>query len=263
MLNNLDALEETLKILTINNAGNYESEKTDAKGDPTCYPNLGTHTSDGKKRRVTDTSNRNLQQNLLSHRALPIITTTTDPRISYRVASCGDTPHAITMTTTKGFITNVVYRGAHILWTPIHISRTGRSGTTPRNGEILLRSLRDNGPVLIEGIVVPPTMGNSGGQEIFNKRRSTSSSITRNAQTFDASVDINLADDRYSMEIFSKVLGSKLSNSLSADIYFSCLVDFTSNAVGTKVPYFMYLKLLVVNTFKENDSLGYPTTRVR
>ena len=58
--NNLDALAETLKVLTINNSGYYESESAntnDAKGDPTSDQKVATHPSDRKKRKVTDTRN--------------------------------------------------------------------------------------------------------------------------------------------------------------------------------------------------------------
>ena len=59
-LNNLDALAGRLKGLTINKAGYYETGKNDAKGDPASDPKVATHTSDGKKIKVTDPSNGNL-----------------------------------------------------------------------------------------------------------------------------------------------------------------------------------------------------------
>ena len=61
-----DALIETLKGLTINNSVYYESESVnvdDSKGDPASDPKVATHTTDGNKRKVTDTSNGDLQQN--------------------------------------------------------------------------------------------------------------------------------------------------------------------------------------------------------
>ena len=61
-INSLDALAETLKGLTINDTGYYNSDKNDAEGDPSSNPKVATHTSDGKKRKGTNTSNRNLQQ---------------------------------------------------------------------------------------------------------------------------------------------------------------------------------------------------------
>ena len=73
-----DALAEKLKGLTINNTGYYESDSSNAndeKGDPASYLKIATHTSDGKKIKVTDTSKGYLQPKLLSNRNLPIITT--------------------------------------------------------------------------------------------------------------------------------------------------------------------------------------------
>ena len=55
-----DELAEKLKGLTINDAGYYESESVNtnyAKGDPASNMKVATHTSDRKKRKVTDTSN--------------------------------------------------------------------------------------------------------------------------------------------------------------------------------------------------------------
>ena len=48
---------ELTKGLTINDPGYYESDKNDVKGYPSSYPKVDTQTSDGKKRKVTDTSN--------------------------------------------------------------------------------------------------------------------------------------------------------------------------------------------------------------
>ena len=64
-LNNSDALVEMLKVLTINDAGYYESESAntnDAKGNLASNKEVATHTSDRKKRKFTDTSNGYLQQ---------------------------------------------------------------------------------------------------------------------------------------------------------------------------------------------------------
>ena len=48
--NSSDALAETMKVLTIKNAGYYNSDENDAEGDPKIDPKVSTHTSDGKKR---------------------------------------------------------------------------------------------------------------------------------------------------------------------------------------------------------------------
>ena len=46
VINNLDALAETLKGLTSNDAAYYNSDKNDAEGDTASDPKVATHTSD-------------------------------------------------------------------------------------------------------------------------------------------------------------------------------------------------------------------------
>ena len=168
-LNNSDALAETLKRLTINATIYYESFENDTKGNPASDPKVATHNSDGNKRKVTDTRNRKLQQKLLSNRTLPIITTVIDHLITDIVATCGWTTHALTAPTMKGFTTGAVCSRARILRTPGHVSRKDRDSTIPCGGDVVVRSYRDNGPVLIGGIVVTRTMENSGRQDIIKK----------------------------------------------------------------------------------------------
>ena len=114
-INNSNALEETLKGLKINDAEYYSSFKNDAEGDPASDPKLSTHTSDGKKRNFTDTSNRNLQQQISINRTLPIIITTNDPRILDRVATFGGTPLAQMMPTMKPVVTDATCSSARVL----------------------------------------------------------------------------------------------------------------------------------------------------
>ena len=59
-------LSETLRGLTINDAGYYESKSAnanDAKGDPASNPKVDTHTSDRKKIKIVDTSNGDFKKN--------------------------------------------------------------------------------------------------------------------------------------------------------------------------------------------------------
>ena len=153
-LNNSDALAETLKGLTINDTGYYESDKNDTKGDPASNPKVATHTSDRKKK--SDTSNGNLKQILLSNRTLPIITITIDPRIPDMVETCGGTPHALMTPTTKGVIPDAAHSSVRVIRTPGHVSRTSRDSPTQHDGDVVVRYPRDNGAVLIRGIVVLP-----------------------------------------------------------------------------------------------------------
>ena len=87
---------------------------------------VATTTSDRKKRKVTDTRNRDLQQKLLSKWNFPIITMAVDPLIDDMVATCGGNTHALVMPTTKVFITDMAHSSAQVLWNPGHVRRTGR-----------------------------------------------------------------------------------------------------------------------------------------
>ena len=170
-------------------------------------PKVATQTSDRKKRKVTDTSAVNLQQTSLINRTLTIITMRIDTQIPDRIANCGGKSHAGTMPTTKGVITNAVRSSPHIIQTPGIISRMGRVGTTPRDGDFVIRPPQGNSPILIGGTPVSPTCGIMASQEIFNKHGSTGSAEIRDTQTFDISIDGNLAENGYFTPNFIKVTG--------------------------------------------------------
>ena len=174
-LDSLDELANALKYLTINDAEYYESDKNDATGDPASDQKVPTHTSDGKKRKFTDTSNVNLQQNLLINWTLLIITTTIDPQIPDRVTTYGENPHVRTTPTTKRVITDATRRGAHILRNPGYVSRTDRGGTTPRKRDLAVRSPQEKSSVMIGCTTVLPNSGIMGIQEILSKHGSTGS----------------------------------------------------------------------------------------
>ena len=59
----LGIVAETLKVLTlhskIKDSAYYNSDKDDAESDPKSDPLVATHTSDRKKRKVTDTDTTN------------------------------------------------------------------------------------------------------------------------------------------------------------------------------------------------------------
>ena len=117
----MGALAETLKILTIdsiiNGSAYYNSDENDAEGNPKSNPLVATHTSDGKKIKVTDTvtTNGNYAQKLLINRTLPIITMTIDPQITNGIAAGRETPHARQMPISKVIIKDAAHSSAHVL----------------------------------------------------------------------------------------------------------------------------------------------------
>ena len=170
-LDKSNALAETLKGFTINNAGYYESESANAndlKVDPVSDPKTFIHTSDRKKRKVTDTSSRYFQKNMLIKWTLLINITMMDPRIYNRDATCGESPHKLVTHLTTEVITNTKLSSAQFLWTPRHVSRTGRYITAPGNTAHAVMCPWDNSPVLIGGIGVPPIIGHSGILQVFD-----------------------------------------------------------------------------------------------
>ena len=164
--NKLDALAETLKLLTIKDAGYSESDSAsanDATSNQASDPKIATHTSDEKKRKSIDTSNRYLQQKLLRNQTLPIITTMIDPRIDDRVAPCGASLDKLATPQTMEVImdaacSSVQQRSAaQLLCTPRRISRTIRYSTTPGDCYIAVSSPWGNSPFLIGCICVART----------------------------------------------------------------------------------------------------------
>ena len=96
-----------IKGLTISDARYYESESAnanDSKGDPARNLKIATQTSDGKKGKVTDTRNGDLQQKLLSNRILPIITMSIEPQIDNMVATSGESTIKLTTLSTTEVI---------------------------------------------------------------------------------------------------------------------------------------------------------------
>ena len=72
-----------------------------------------------------------------------------------------------------------------------------------------------------------------------------------------------MADDGDSESIFSKIIGSELFYSSSADLYLHCWVDLVSNTVKTKAPHLVGFGLPYVNVSDEANIFGNPTTRIR
>ena len=141
--NTSDAPAEKIKGLTINDTGYYESDRVnanDAKGYPERDPKIVTHTSDGKKIKVTDTSNGDLHQTLLINRTLPIITTMMDPPVDDSIETCSGTPHTLATTLTKEFITDAAYSSPRFLRTPRNVRRTCRGITDPGENIYAVRS---------------------------------------------------------------------------------------------------------------------------
>ena len=155
--NTLDVLEETLKVLaidsTINNSAYDNSDEDDAEGNPNSDPLEATHTSDRKKRKVTDndTTNRKSPQKSVIYRTLPRAIPLIDPRIPDGVAAGRWNTHAHQTPASKVTATDMARSGTRVFRTPGDLNQTDKDWKTPRYGNTSIRSPRFNSPVLIGG----------------------------------------------------------------------------------------------------------------
>ena len=81
---------------TINNSAYYDLDEDDSESNPKIDPLVATNTSDGKKRKVTDTDTTNINspQKLLINRTLPMIIPPTDLLIADGIAADRGNKHA-------------------------------------------------------------------------------------------------------------------------------------------------------------------------
>ena len=86
--------------------------------------------------------------------------------------------------------------------------------------------------------------------------------LDSNTQKLDAVVDGKLPDDLDSASIFSKVIGHKISDGSSNDLYLRCRMNYTTDAVQTQVSQFMNLGLPLINTLDESGILSTTPTRI-
>ena len=102
-----------------------------------------------------NTSNGDLQQNLLSDRTLPIITMMIDPWIDNMVTNSGASTINLAMPRMTKVITENARRNSQALQTPGHVVRTGRYGTTPVNCNVTVSSPRITGQFWLEVLSFP------------------------------------------------------------------------------------------------------------
>ena len=119
-----------------------------------------------------------------------------------------------------------------------------------------------NPPVqIVGGPSVYPTR--TGIHEISSPSGPIGTVEVSNAQLFHTSINGNYAEHGDPAPTFSKVIGRKLSDDSSANIYLRCRMNFTRDTVLTKIPNFMNLGLSSVHTSDEIGSFSIPATRTR
>ena len=118
---------------TINNSAYYNSDEDDGESDTKRDSFVSTHTSDRKKRKVTDTDTMNVNspQKYLINPTLPMIIQLTDPRIKDWVASGRGTTHARQKISLKVIITDTAHSGARVFQDPTVVNQKDMYGKIP------------------------------------------------------------------------------------------------------------------------------------
>ena len=118
-----DIMAERIKIFngltlrsTNNDYGYYNLDEDDAESDSKGNQLVATHTSDGKKRKITDTdtTNGNSPQKLLINRTIPVIIPPIEPPIADGVASSRETFYLRQMSDLKEIVTDTARSGERV-----------------------------------------------------------------------------------------------------------------------------------------------------
>ena len=185
-----------------------------------------------------------------------------NPRIDQRIAPMVLAPQTLLMLVTKEVIADAASGGVWVNRTPRRVSRTGVNGSTP--GKICndVSIVEPPSPFLIIIVATSPHFFLNGSLHVFNKPQSTSPGLGRNNQNFDNVVDRKLPDDLNSASIFSQVIGFKLSDGSSSDLYLRCRMNFAGGVLQTQTPQFMDLGFSATNALGESIFLSTPDTRI-
>ena len=127
------------------------------------------------------------------------------------------------------------------------VSRNGVDRSTPGNIGNYIGIFETSSPYLIGIIVTVPPCSLNLSQEVGNIRKSTSPELVRKYHKLDAAADRKFSDNRNVTSIFSKIIGDKISNSSSQDIYMHCRMNITANPVQISTPQFVDLGILTIN----------------
>ena len=87
--------------------------------------------------------------------------------------------------------------------------------------------------------------------------------MVRKYQKLNAVVERIFSDDINSTSIFSKVIGDKLFDSSSGDLYTRCRMNFLADPVQTQTLKFVDLGFSTINEFDETSDLSSPATIIQ
>ena len=209
---------------------------------------VATHTSDRKKRKVTDTNttNENYPRKLLTNwlipEIIPVAILPIDQTIAEDAAGNIETLHALHKIISKEIVTDVACSAARFLRTPVDVSWIGTDRTTPWDKNTAIDSTRLASPVWIGGSTTGYPSRN-GRQYIISPRVPIGTQCSRDAQTLDTYINGIYSKDRNPAPTWSKAIGCKFTDESSADVNLRSRMNLTRDAVITESPNFVNLGL--------------------
>ena len=171
-----------------------------------------------------------------------------NPRIDQRIASITVAPKTLLTPATKEIITDAASCGVWVNRTPRQVSLTAVGGSTPSDIGHAISIEHAPSPFLIVIFGTSPPCGMNGSLQVANKCQPTYPALVWNTQQLDDVVDGKLPNDLDSASIFSKVMGYKLSDGSSDDLYLRYRMEFLADVVQTQTPQFMDMGLPAINT---------------
>ena len=148
-----------------------------------------------------------------------------NPRIDQRIVPIVLAPQTLLTPATKEVFVGEASGGAWVNRTMRRVSRTGVDGST--TGNIFNAFSVEHAPsqVLIGIVSTSLPCGLNGILQVANKLQYTPPGLGRNTPKLGAILDGKFPDDMYSASIFIKVIGHKLCDGSSSDLYFPCRMN--------------------------------------
>ena len=185
-----------------------------------------------------------------------------NPRIDQRIAPLVVEPQKLLTAETKEVVTDATLGGAWVNMNPRQVIQTVVDGSTPGKIGHSVSVEHTPSPVTIEVFGTYPPCGLNRSLQVANKPQPTPPALVWNTQKLDAVVDPKFPADLDYASIFSKVIGHKLSNSSSDDLYLRCMMNVAADFFQIQAPQFMNLRLLTINKLEKISVLGTPDTRI-
>ena len=167
------------------------------------------------------------------------------------------------MPVTKWVAVNAALGSTWVNMTSRQLSQTGVDGSTPGNICNVFNIEHASSPVLIGIDGTSPTCGLIGSLQFLNEWHSSSPDWSGKNQKLEAVVDGDLPNALNYVSIFSRVIGHKLYDGSSGDLYSSCRMNFVGDFFQNQAPQLMDLGLPDINTLNEGGVLSTSATRIR